>query len=84
MKGFIFLNLILIVFFTNSAKALEKFQFKYTFQGDRLFLTQEAEDPNQALKLAAKICFKHFKGPEKISEEKGLDIIDICANPKNH
>lgn len=84
MKAFIILNLILIIFLSHSARAFEKFQFKYDYQGDRLFLTQEADDANQALKLAAKICFKHFKGPDKISEEKGLDIIDICANPKNH
>ncbi|MBN8537888.1 MAG: hypothetical protein J0M15_12610 [Deltaproteobacteria bacterium] len=83
MKAFIFLNLLLIIFLSNSANAVEKFQFNYNFHGDSLFLTQEAEDPNQALKIAAKICFKHFKGQGKISEERGLDIIDICANPKN-
>lgn len=33
-------------------------------------------------KSAAKQCFQKLTGGKYQGEEKGLDIIDICANPK--
>ena len=35
-----------------------------------------------AFKLAAKDCYQKLTGGKYPGEERGLDIIDICANPK--
>lgn len=73
---------VLTIFSFNLAKASETFNFKYQFQGEVLTISQEGHDQNHALSIAAKSCFRHFKGNKKINESKGLDIIDVCANPK--
>lgn len=38
------------------------------------------ENYNDAFKKAAKVCFKILTKDKYENEEKGLDIIDICAN----
>lgn len=36
-----------------------------------------------AFEKAADACFKHFKNGKKLTEDRGLDIIDVCANPRS-
>ena len=36
----------------------------------------------EAFKSASHECFQQLTGGKYPGEEKGLDIIDICANPK--
>lgn len=77
------LKLIFFLFtFSVVAFGAETYSFKYNFKGETLTVKQEAKDSYQALSLAAKSCFKHFKKNQKLSETTGLDIIDVCANPK--
>lgn len=73
---------ILTLFSFNLASAAETFNFKYQFQGEVLTISQQGNDQNHALTIAAKSCFRHFKGNQKVNESKGLDIIDVCANPR--
>lgn len=64
----------------DSAKSYS-FQFKAP-QAKMFSITQKASTREVAFKLAASECFKKLTGGKYPGEEKGLDIIDICANPK--
>ena len=58
--------------------------YKFTFKsGTQTFeIKQKAASQEVAFKLAAKECFKTLTGGNYPGEERGMDIIDICANPK--
>ncbi len=49
---------------------------------DSFTLTLQAESKQEAFKVASKACFQKLTNGEYPGEEKGLDYIDICANPK--
>ena len=67
-----------------SNQPTEKFyEFKYHISGQVLEFKQKAQSYEDAMEKVALKCFKELKGQGRISEEKGLDIIDICANPRN-
>lgn len=36
----------------------------------------------EAFKTAAQACYRHFKNGKALTEDQGLDIIDVCANPR--
>ena len=57
------------------------FQFKAP-KAKHFTITQTAPTKELAYKLAASECFKKLTGNKYPGEEKGLEIIDICANPK--
>ena len=38
---------------------------------------------DEAFEQAAKACYRHFKNGKRLTEDKGLDIIDVCANPRS-
>ncbi|MBL7545335.1 MAG: hypothetical protein JNL11_16065 [Bdellovibrionaceae bacterium] len=83
MKSYVSNILIIATFlFAHSSLATQKFEFKYSFQGEKLAVSQEASDYYQALEKAAKSCFRHFKHKTKSNQEKGIDLIDVCANPQ--
>ena len=76
------LTLILTASATVWANAMP-FSFKFKSSGSKvLSITQVAPSQDEAFKLAAKECFKKLTGNRYPGEEKGLEIIDICANPK--
>lgn len=58
--------------------------YKFTFKsGAQTFaINKKAASQDVAFKLAAKECFKTLTGGNYPGEERGMDIIDICANPK--
>lgn len=59
------------------------YSFKFKATNSKTFsITQNAASKEDAYKLAAKECFKKLTGNKFPGEEKGLEIIDICANPK--
>lgn len=49
---------------------------------DSFTLTLQADSKQEAFKVASKACFQKLTNGEYPGEEKGLDYIDICANPK--
>lgn len=60
----------------------KNFSFEYKFQNET-FITEVKEiSKESAFKVASKKCFQHFTGGKYPGEEKGLEIIDSCANPK--
>lgn len=76
-------TLILLVILSEFTLASQKFDFKYSFDGEKLSISQEAPDYYAALTKAAKSCFSHFKSKAKSSHQKGIDLIDVCANPRS-
>lgn len=57
--------------------------FTYKPKAQEAFtLTLKAETKQEAFKTASKACFHKLTNGEYPGEEKGLEYIDICANPK--
>ena len=69
-------------------------QFKFVFNPDKYVskskdkkassftIVKSALSKDMAFKLAAKDCYQKLTGGKYPGEERGLDIIDVCANPK--
>lgn len=55
---------------------------RYCYPGNNLKVVVDAPTLEEGGKKAARICFKALTKGVYPGEEKGLDIIDICANPK--
>lgn len=57
---------------------------KYIFQFKTIKepIVMSATTQEIAYKMAASACFNQLTQGKYPGEEKGLDIIDICANPK--
>ncbi|WP_413581580.1 hypothetical protein [Bdellovibrio sp. HCB288] len=67
-----------------SKDAVQKeYTFKYKLSGQSFEIKKQAQSYEDAYRVAAQQCFNHFKGAGKVSEERGLDIIDVCANPRS-
>lgn len=68
----------------NSKGSAEKgYTFKYSLSGSTFEVKRTAASYEDAFEQAAQQCFKYYKGSGKVSEERGLDIIDVCANPRS-
>ena len=63
------------------SKKLWTFEFK-DLTHKKFQIKKEAPTYEEAYKLATKDCFQRLTGGNYPGEEKGLDIIDICVNPK--
>lgn len=61
----------------------KEYTFKYQLSGQTLEIKQAASSYEDAYDQAAQQCFNHYKGQGRVSEERGLDIIDVCANPRS-
>jgi hypothetical protein len=66
---------------TVSAKKSWAFQYK-DLTKKPFQIKKEASSYEEAYKSASRECFQQLTGGKYPGEEKGLDIIDICANPK--
>ena len=65
--------------------ASESKNFAYRFQaykGESYTYETQSDSQEEAYERAATACFQHYKGGRRISMDQGLDIIDICANPR--
>ena len=68
---------------TTIAEGTKSYSFRFKGTKSKFFsIQQKATSKEQAYKLAANECFKKLTGNKYPGEEKGLEIIDICANPK--
>ena len=61
----------------------QEYHFKFKLNSESFEYTQASKSYEEAYERAAKACFNHFKNGQHLSEEKGLDIIDVCANPRS-
>jgi hypothetical protein len=88
MKQFV-LTLTLAIGLTLQAQAwvsnepMQKvYTFKFKMQNEIYEVSQQSGSYEEAYERAAKDCYRHFRGGRQISEDRGLDIIDVCANPR--
>ena len=68
---------------TATAPQTREYVFKYSLSGKTLEIRKPASSYEDAFEQAAQQCFKFYKGSGKLSEDRGLDIIDVCANPRS-
>lgn len=68
---------------TSKGAPTKEFTFKYKLSGQVFEVKRSAASYEEAFEVAADTCFKHFKGEGQVSEDRGLDIIDVCANPRS-
>jgi hypothetical protein len=61
----------------------KEYVFKYNLSGQTLEIKKPAQSYEDAFDAAAQTCFNFYKGNKKLTEERGLDIIDTCANPRS-
>ncbi|WP_415061459.1 hypothetical protein [Bdellovibrio sp.] len=61
----------------------KEYTFKYQLSGQTLEVKRAAGSYEEAYEQAAQQCFSFYKGAGKVSEDRGLDIIDVCANPRS-
>lgn len=73
---------LILLLLCSTASATE-YKFTYTVGRDKLEYKTDAKTWDEAFKRGADFCFNFFSKTNKpFSEEKGLDIIDSCANPR--
>ena len=87
MKTALFITVIMsgIVAYSavTPAQSVKSYSFQFKAPKSKVFsITQSAPSKELAFKLAATECFKKLTNNKYPGEEKGLEIIDICANPK--
>jgi hypothetical protein len=80
---------LLVILATQPSWGMVKheFSFKYQLKENTFDIKIQASNKSEAFEMAAQECFNHLTGARglnkvKISEEKALDIVDTCANPK--
>ena len=61
----------------------KEFKFIYKFQNKILELAEKSTSKENAFRQASKKCFQYYTQGKYPGEEKGLDIIDSCSNPKS-
>jgi len=67
---------------SNSPKD-QLYTFKFHLKGETYEYNQAANTYEEAFTKAAKACYSHYKDGRHLTEDDGLDIIDVCANPRS-
>lgn len=78
------LSLALVTILSSVSMAAPK-DWTFTYKPkakDSFALTFKADSKQEAFKVASKACFQKLTNGEYPGDEKGLEYIDICANPK--
>lgn len=79
-------KLILALLLCSTANAKEfkfTFYFPYGTKDNKLEYSVESNTLESAYKRASSYCFDFYvKQMSNFNEEKGLDIIDSCVNPR--
>ncbi|HEY8271946.1 MAG TPA: hypothetical protein VIG33_13735 [Pseudobdellovibrionaceae bacterium] len=65
------------------APQAKSYEFKFKLKAESFVFSSSALSYDEAFEVAAKACFKHYKRGRHVSEDQGLDIIDVCANPRS-
>jgi len=86
MKTLLFVILAASLQVQASIGSTEARTYSFRFQpinGDSYTYETKADSHEEAYEHAATACFNHYKQGRRISMDYGLDIIDVCANPRN-
>ena len=68
--------------FAATQQDIKSYKFVYQLDKQIFEVKKSAANKDIAFKLAAKECFQQLTAGKYPGEERGMDIIDICANPK--
>ena len=60
----------------------KEYKFNFSYGGQKLQISESSNSWEQSFERASLKCFQHFSKGQPLSQEKGLDLIDVCANPK--
>lgn len=74
--------LMTLIFGLNAWATVPQKTYSFKFKTINNPINTVAASKEDAYKIAAKECFNKLTGGKYPGEEKGMDIIDICANPK--
>ncbi len=79
------LSITIILAMTSIAGASKQgeYKFKYTYKGEKLELIETSNSWESSFERASLKCFKHFSQGKPLTQDQGLDLIDLCANPKS-
>ncbi len=66
-----------------TAPTQKLYSFKFKHKAITFEFSRTAPSYEEAYESAAQACFTHYKGNRRIAESEGLDIIDVCANPRS-
>ena len=59
------------------------YNFKFKLASETYEYTQKSASYEEAFGKAAQACYRHYKAGQRLTEDRGLDIIDVCANPRS-
>lgn len=78
------MTLVLLTLVSSTVLAApQSWTFTYRPKSKNSFpLTIKADNKQEAFKMASKECFRKLTNGQYPGEERGLEYIDICANPK--
>lgn len=68
--------------FLLASTAHADFTFKYNLNGKQLHVTNSEKTWEKAFEKAAQQCYIFYTQNKPYSQEYGLDVIDVCANPR--
>lgn len=63
--------------------AQKEYIFKYNLNNAKFEVKRTDSTYELAYEFAAKQCFSYYSKRTQLTESKGLEIIDICANPRS-
>lgn len=69
--------------FISTPTPSKDYKFHFKLGQEKLEISQSGPSYEVAFERAAQSCFNHFKNGQKLTEDRGLDIIDVCANPRS-
>jgi hypothetical protein len=68
----------------------KKHKFVYRMKTETFEFASTAPSYEDAFEKAASACYNHFRDniksqtrQQRLNEDQGLDIIDVCANPRS-
>lgn len=64
-------------------ETMKPYNFKFKMADTTFEYSQKSASYEEAFGKAAKACYRHFKNGKPLTEDQGLDIIDVCANPRS-
>lgn len=67
---------------SQAALHTKDYQFKFEYQKETFNYSETSSSYDEAFESAAKACFDHYRDHKRVSMDKGMDIIDVCANPR--
>lgn len=68
--------------FAAPQKTLKEFTFKFHYKDTNLVLNPISTSWEEAYKIASQDCFTKMSKGVRLNNDVGMDLIDVCANPR--